>query len=72
MNLLEEVEILVDDHRQYDRVIQVHRLLDFRIRVDVLDDARVEPIVGKIAADPACQIVIGADNRIAGTVVLVQ
>ena len=61
-DLLEELEIFVNTHGQYDRVVELHRRLYLAMRFDVFDDAGIEPVVGEILANPSRKIVIRADD----------
>ena len=71
-NLIQKIEILIDSHRQHDRIVQFHRFIDFSVSLDIFDNTCIDLIKGEILPNPSRKVVICCDNEISYAMIFFQ
>ena len=70
--LIQKIEILIDLHRQYDRVVQFQRLINFSMRLDIFDNTCVDSIKWEILPNPSRKVVVRYNNGVSQAVIFFQ
>ena len=70
--LIQKIEILIDTHRQYDRIVQFQRLVDLSMSLDIFDDTCVDSINGEILSNPSCKVVVCYDDGVSDATIFFQ